>query len=338
MSASTQITEYPQLPRIDVHAHLGGDVEMIGRYLKIRETLQEKHGVDLAMWIDLGGSKAPECDLEEVDRASEGRVLCCIHDFAVQLGIRRDPEELAGMIDRGYIGYKIWSGPPQRRSKDGPVPHPYIDDPAHEPTFTRMEEAGIVGASIHIADPNGPFGDRHEWLPDPVEFWRNITAWRHVLERHRRLRVINAHMCWLCCQDAQLDYLRNMLATFPGLYVDLAATFQYFYLLDRENLRAFMVEEADRILFGTDIGRLGEGEDEEGMRAGRYFQCFRILESEEVVPGGFFGQNAVQGLGLPAEVLEKIYWRNAARIYPRVWDRLRGLGYGVGSAGTGAGE
>ena len=87
MSASAQITAYPQVPRVDVHTHLGGDVETIGRYWGIRETLQEKHGVDLAMWIDLGSSRAPECDLERVDRASGGRVLCCIHDFSVQLGI-----------------------------------------------------------------------------------------------------------------------------------------------------------------------------------------------------------------------------------------------------------
>ena len=93
MSASAQITEYPQLPRIDVHAHLGGDVEMIGRYLKIRKTLQEKHEVDLAMWIDLGGSKAPDCDLEEVDRASQGdHTDLCARAVLLQDGLFRDAQ------------------------------------------------------------------------------------------------------------------------------------------------------------------------------------------------------------------------------------------------------
>jgi hypothetical protein len=38
------------------------------------------------------------------------------------------------------------------------------------------------------------------------------------------------------CQDAQVDYLRNMLATFRNLNVDLAATFQY-YLIQFFNLQ-----------------------------------------------------------------------------------------------------
>ena len=191
-----------------------------------------------------------------------------------------------------------------------------------------MEEAGIVAASIHIGDPNGPYNDRHDWLPDPVEYWRNITAWRHVLERHPTLKAVSAHMAWLCCQDAQLDYLRNMLATFPGLNIDLAATFQYFYLVDRDNLRSFMVEYADRILFGTDIGRWDAGDEEATRhRVQRYFQCFQILETDDMVPGGFFGQRPVRGLALPQGVLEKIYFRNVLRIYPYVRGHMQGLEY-----------
>lgn len=134
-------------------------------------------------------------------------------------------------------------------------------------------------------------------------------------------------MCWLCCQDAQLDYLRNMLSTFPGLSVDLAATFQYFHLVDRDNLRDFVIEYADRVLFGTDISSLPQ--DQVEQRAQRYGQCFDILETEDLVPGGFFDQVPTPGLALPADVLEKIYWRNAVRIYPSLGEGLRDLGYTV---------
>jgi len=34
-------------------------------------------------------------------------------------------------------------------------------------------------------------------------------------------------------------------------------------------------------------------------------------------------------VALPTDVLEKIYWRNAARIYPRVEEQLQKLGYTV---------
>jgi len=327
METSEDLTAYPDIPRIDVHAHIGGDAETMAAYLRMREASIEKHRIDLAMWIDLGGGKVPGIDLKGVETASAGRVLCCIYDYSTHTGLKLPPEEIPEKIAEGFLGYKIWAGPHQRRLKPHDEGYRYIDHPVHDPTFAKMEEEGIVGASIHIGDPNGPHGDRHKWLPDPVDFWRNIHAWRRVLDRHPNLQVINAHMCWLCCQDAQLDYLRNMLATFPGLSIDLAATFQYFYLVDRENLREFMVEYDDRILFGTDISTVPDDQIE--SRVQQYFQCFQILETDGEVPGGFFGQNPTQGLALPQEVLEKIYWRNAARIYPAVGEQLKSLGYAI---------
>ena len=62
---------------------------------------------------------------------------------------------------------------------------------------------------------------------------------------------------------------------------------------------------------------------------GGYGRCFRILETNELVPGSFFGDGPVQGLELPADVLERIYFRNAARIYPGLGQRLRELGYPI---------
>jgi len=316
------------MPRVDAHAHIGCDEDTISNYLRLREVMLELHGIDMAMWVNLGGGRVTLEDPQAITDAAEGRVASCISCYATHTGLTYRPEDLARWIDRGFIGYKIWAGPYQRRLKEDEEGYRYVDNQAHEPTFARMEDDGIVAASIHIADPNGPYGDRHDWLPDPVEFWRNISAWRHVLERHPGLKAIAAHMCWLCCQDAQLDYLRNMLSTFPDLSIDLAATFQYYYLVDRDNLRSFMVEYADRILFGTDIGRWDKGdEDSTRHRVERYAQCFRILETDDVVPGGFFGQNPTRGLGLPRDVLEKIYFRNAVRIYPRVGHLLEKLGH-----------
>jgi hypothetical protein len=319
------ITRYPGIPRIDVHSHPASDRETIDAYLGIRKVLLKKHQCDLALWINLGSGEDPIEDLDGVMKAGQGRLLCCISDFSSHDGLRFPPEELQGWLDRGYVGYKIWAGPAGRRLQPGQKGYPYIDDMALDPTFAKMEEIGMVGASIHIADPCGPWGKRTEWLPDPVEYWRQIIAWRHVLERHPKLKVVNAHGMWAVCQDGQLDYLRNMLATFPGLNVDLAATFQYFPLVNRENLREFMIDYSDRILFGTDIGRTPPAQIE--RLAERYFNCFRILETDELVRGGFFGDQETKGLKLPLEVLEKIYFKNAMRIYPRVAEALQRLGY-----------
>ena len=127
--------------------------------------------------------------------------------------------------------------------------------------------------------------------------------------------------------DEQLDYLAYMLTTYPNLHVDLAARFQQFHRMDRDKLREFMIRYQDRILFGTDVGRVGD--DAEGF-ARRYHRCFLLLESDQKVTGSFFDNKIERrGLALPREVLEKIYYRNAVKVYPRARNTLKTLGYAV---------
>jgi ribokinase len=208
----------------------------------------EQNEIDLAMWINLGDRRDPIVGLKEVMAAGKGRMLCCIADYASHDGLDYAPDDLAAFQDEGYIGYKIWAGPPSRRLEPGEEGYPYIDDPAHDPTFRRLEEIGMPCASIHIADPNGPFSHRTKWLPDPVEFWREMMAYRNRIEKHPDLTFVTAHAMWSICQDAQIDYLRFMLSTYPNVYIDLAATFQYFPLVDAENpsgVATITVDERD---------------------------------------------------------------------------------------------
>jgi predicted TIM-barrel fold metal-dependent hydrolase len=136
---------------------------------------------------------------------------------------------------------------------------------------------------------------------------------------------VAAHGSWLVCQDAQLDFLRYLFSTYPNFYVDLAATDQYYPLVTYENLRNIFMEYSDRILFGTDIGRLNEN-DIPGL-ADRYAKSFRILETDDIVKGGFFGNDDIRGLNLPKNVLENIYYKNAMKIYPGLRERMQRLGY-----------
>jgi len=321
-------TDYSDIPRIDVHTHIGGNGQGIANFLEMRKILLRNYNADLAVWIDLGNSENPIPDLGKSLEVSNGRVLTCISDYSAHDGLDNPPKDLHKWLEKGYAGYKIWAGPYYRKLKEGEEGFRYLDNMVHEPTFSEMERIGMVAASIHIADPNGSFGNRSKWLADPVEYWKEITAWRRVLERHPGLVAVVAHGDWLVCQDAQLDYLRNMLATFPNLNVDLAATFQYFHLVDRENLRTFMIEWADRILYGTDIGSF-ENPEEAKERVEQYNRTFRILETGEIVEGGFFGMSDTRGLALPREVLEKIYYKNAIRIYPHLKEQLKELGYNI---------
>jgi len=303
------------IPRVDVHSHIGS-VKRMEHYIKVSEALKDQYDIDLAIWIDLNFMRqSDEREEDYFDAANgryEGRFLPCINDFKISDGLRYLPEELIKWHQKGIVGYKIWVGV-----------SPLVDQPANNATFTKMEEIGMVGASVHISQPYPT-----DWCDDPVKFWEAHNAWERVLDRHPKLKVVNAHMLDHFNSDEQLDYLIYVLEAYPNVNVDLAARFQQFHRMDRDKLRSFMIKYADRILFGTDIS----GQPEEGRHrqvAESYYRAFQLLETDEVVKGGFFGRTETKGLALPANVLEKIYYKNAARLYPRVKVVLKSLGHDI---------
>ncbi|MHC4117036.1 MAG: amidohydrolase family protein [Planctomycetota bacterium] len=304
-----------EIPRVDVHSHVGS-VEQMRHYVKVAEVLEDRHGINLAAWIDLSfmrrSGDTEQKYLSAAANRYDGRFLPCINDYKISDGLRFAPDELVKWQKKGIVGYKIWVGV-----------SPMIDTPANDATFAKMAEIGMTGASIHIAQPCPT-----KWCEDPVKFWQAQNAWERVLDRHPKLQVVNAHMLDHFNSDEQLDYLMYVLKTYPNVNVDLGARFQQFHRMDRDKLRKFMIDHADRILFGTDIG----GQPREGKHAEvaeSYHRAFQLLETDRVIKGGFFGNTQTRGLALPVDVLEKIYYKNAARLYPRLRDVLKYPGQGA---------
>jgi hypothetical protein len=314
-------TLHPGIPRIDVHAHIGNSLDRMAAYMKMRDTVKEKLNADLAMWINLGSRAEEPQHWEEAQARFQGRFVPCIYDYFVYDGLKYSPEALAEWHLRGAAGYKIWAKRPLQPSAsyaepEVALPWHAIDHPANTPTFTKMEQLGMVAASVDISSPSHP-----EYPPyTPQKIWRDINAWQRVLERHPNLKVVNAHMMFLLGSKDQLHYLMYMLDRYPNLNVDLAADFQFFRWLDSQVLREFMIKYADRILFGTDIGGQTDGAVQ------RYGSAFEILERKGPVKSG---NRTIEGLDLPRDVLEKIYYANALRVYDPARRAFLKLGYTV---------
>ncbi len=68
-------------------------------------------------------------------------------------------------------------------------------------------------------------------------------------------------------------------------------------------------------------------------KAPHYQRYFDFLETDKELPSGIKDEHTMRGLALPLSVLEKIYFRNAMRIYPHVGEALTQLGY-FGQHGT----
>jgi len=303
-------SKYPDIPIVDIHLHprVANDISNL---LKVSETIKQQYASNLAFWVSLDD---PGNNLAEMKAAGKNRILFATNISSPHKGLSITADEAIAKVRDGYVGLKFWFGDPHRVLAEGERGITEIDDIRFDDFFSALERGNVLMASLHIADPNGPFNDRQNWMKDPVYYWKQIRAFENVVAKYPKLTIVAAHGAWLVCQDAQIDYLRYMLSNYPNFYIDLSATFQYMHLSNRDNLRDFFIEYQDRIIYGTDGGNVPDNSI--NSYAERYARTFAILETDQMVNGGFFGGKPTKGLDLPKDVLEKIYYKNAVKLYP----------------------
>jgi len=233
-------------------------------------------------------------------------------------------ETLRGM---GADGIKMIEGKVQMRKI---LPIPDFDAPIYEPYWQELAETQMP-LTFHVNDPE------EFWDPERVPDWAREMGWFYgdgtyvnnedqytqvlnVLDRHPDLNVTFAHFFFL---SAQLDRLAGYFDRYPNMHVDLTPGIEMYFNFSAnpEKARDFFIKYQDRIIFGTDIGaralladRDAGIEVEESLARIEVIRGF--LEHDgpfQLSHQGFLfgGREAVfQGIDLPEEVLEKIYWRN----------------------------
>jgi predicted TIM-barrel fold metal-dependent hydrolase len=220
-----------------------------------------------------------------------------------------------------------------------------LDDPRLDPIWA---EAGRLGMPvlIHTGEPDAffePIGPRNErigeilenpqfgsGLKDDVPTKKELMAQRErVLTRHPETNFIGAH---IGMNEDNLGYASSLLDRFPNYYVDIASVI---HALGRQPYTAkkFFLKYQDRILFGTD-GGFALQKSGDGWTPERYFRSYiEFLETEnEYTEYPLFGVNKqgnwrVYGIGLPRDVLEKIYSKNLEKLLPsdqQITQRLAG--------------
>jgi predicted TIM-barrel fold metal-dependent hydrolase len=175
--------------------------------------------------------------------------------------------------------------------------------------------------SIHSTDPEAFFhppdstNERYEELTEHPDWSfygpqfpskESILAARDLMfAKHPHTTFVALHMAnW----PENLDYVSHLLDTLPNVMVEFGAREAE---LGRQPRRAreFFIKYQNRIMFGTD----------NGMDEAMYRNHFRWLETadEYFDYWGYPGQGRwkIYGLDLPDPVLEKIYHKNAERIF-----------------------
>ncbi|MBN2388326.1 MAG: amidohydrolase family protein [Anaerolineales bacterium] len=222
--------------------------------------------------------------------------------------------------ERGAEGLKIWKGLGlQVRDHNDQLVD--VDDSRLVPLWETAGELGLP-IIIHVADPVAFFDP----IDDSNERWEEIGAhpdwaftsppfppFMHILDglanlvaRHPNTTFIGAHVG---CYAENLGWVAALLARCPNFHVDISARIGE---LGRQpyTARRFFLQYSERILFGSDMGP-----DPEAYRI-----IYRFLETDDE----YFNYNTgeiprqgrwhVHGLYLPDDVLEKVYFGNAARL------------------------
>ncbi|MCU1276218.1 MAG: hypothetical protein JWO48_3649 [Bryobacterales bacterium] len=246
----------------------------------------------------------------------------------------------------GAVGVKIYKTiGMELQSKTGRYIMP--DEPAFAPILDAIAARGKT-LYAHIAEPAGAWKPLDAADPDS-SYYHDFPHWHmyghperpskvtilagrdRMLAAHPKLRVVGCH---LGSMEEDVDEIAGRLDRYPNFVVDTAARVTHLALQPREKVRAFLLKYQDRILYGTDHG-LMPGDDAAARVKGweadleRDWKYFATTESVE-----FMGRS-VNGLGLPAAVLRKLYRENALKWVPGIGERGSVAQAGNDRAGTG---
>ncbi len=237
----------------------------------------------------------------------------------------------------GAVGVKVWKNIGMSlRKADGSLV--MIDDERFAPLFEDLAQRGIPLLG-HQGEPHNCWlpleqmtvnNDRayfaahpqyHMALHPEMPSWEAQMAARdRMVAAHPSLQFVGMHMASL---ERNVDELAAFLDRFPKAVVDLAARIgqlQSQSQHDREKVRAFMIQYQDRLLYGTDLSQTPEQSGQALLREVTpiWRQHWRYFNTEETFKVADLDR-PVQGLGLPREVVDKLYHRNAERTFPTAW-------------------
>jgi len=314
---------------IDVHSHLW-DMSV----MNLDKLVSEMNEINMGYIINLSGSGfGPQAakdlyfnnSIKNIQENHPNRIGLFLNvDFEsidddnyaeTQVKIIRDG------VKKGAIGLKVYKSL-GLRNKDSKGNRIRVDDERIGPIWDVCGELGIP-VLIHSADPFQfwlPKDDQNErWFElkekpgryygdsDFIPPFEDIINEQHtIFKRHKNTTFINAHLGWM---GNDLKKLGQHLDEFPNVMTEFGAVIAE---LGRQpkTAKKFFIDYQDRILFGKDSYNKEE-----------FYTYFRVLESDDEYFDYFRKRHAfwkMYGLNLPDEVLKKIYYENALRIFPSI--------------------
>jgi uncharacterized protein len=212
------------------------------------------------------------------------------------------------------------TGPPPAGVAATPGPH--ADDASLDPLWEKCAQLGMP-VNIHISDPIWAYqsmdatndGLMVGWLWEIDQTRPGLLGHNQLIESLEGAVKKHPKTIFIACHFANLTYdltrLGQMLDRNPNLFADLSARCGEIAPIPRFASQ-FIQKYQDRVLYGTDYP----------YSLPMFRSTFRILESndEHYYQRDVNNYNyhwALNGLGLPNEVLKKIYHDNALKVFEK---------------------
>lgn len=239
----------------------------------------------------------------------------------------------------GACGCKVWKNVGMELRRPG-GDFVFVDDPAFDPIWEHLAAKGRP-LLMHIGEPLAcwtSLDDMQRQGSPHLAYYRECPQWHwhgrsgmpshakliatrdRVVEKHPKLTVIGAHYGSL---EFSFADVAERLQKYPNFFVDTSSRLGDIALQamhDRDGVREFFEMFADRILWGLDwVLTTPTSTVDDAERAGllaritaAYQQEFAFFAGTDTVE---INGRSVAGLGLPPEVLDKVFQDNARRVY-----------------------
>lgn len=236
---------------------------------------------------------------------------------------------------RGAVGIKVWKNIGMV-VKDEKGEFIMIDDPVFDTIFNYLEKEKITVLG-HVGEPKNcwlpvekmtvendkkyfsRYPEYHMYLhPENPSYETLITARDNLLVKHHNLNFVGAH---LGSMEWSVDLISQHLERFPNMSVDLTDRICHLQVQSLKNwqkVQDFFIRYQDRIIYGTDLepvnsisSEIKKIAHETWLRDWKYFTTDETM-SAPAVNGSF------KGLKLDRKIIDKIYYRNAIKWYPRI--------------------
>lgn len=239
-------------------------------------------------------------------------------------------------FEKGAIGMKVWKNIGMVE-KDGNGNFIMIDNPKFDTIFNYMVENGIPVCG-HLGEPrncwlpidsmtvnNDKFyfnnhPEYHMYLhPEFPSYEDQVAARDRMLEKHPDMKFMGVH---LGSMEWSTELMAEHFDRFPNMTVDLAERISHIQALtlnDWQKVYDFFIKYQDRIIYRTDRGDYVASEkDPEKLKAKVHEDCtsdWKFLTTDEPMTSTLIN-GQFNGLRLPKEVIDKIYYKNAERMFP----------------------